>query len=84
MSRHIRIESCHDCPHLDHDGGLRQGGAYRVCGLMKVSDEEAENQEGVRRRRLNPDAPPCDTSRANIRAFDGTIPSWCPLEKETG
>lgn len=76
--KYIKIRTCHECPHKDHDGGLRPGGAYQVCGLMKVDAVEAHSQEGVRRRRLNPDAPPVGRE-ATMRRFDGVIPKWCPL-----
>lgn len=78
MTKSIKISNCHECPHLDHDGALRRGGAFHVCGKVLLTESEAEAQDGVLRRRLNPGAPPC-VNRANVRRFDGTIPSWCPL-----
>jgi len=65
MPRVTIINTCLECPHIDHSGGFTKGGAKRICGHGKIVECRGSDWE----KRVLPDQK------------GKHIPSWCPLIK---
>lgn len=70
MAKKIVINSCDECPRMDHSGRFTPGGAYPICRHSEVLRTKGNHWK----HRILP-------YYMSNRAYTGDIPEWCPLDE---